>query len=377
MASVLLAGQSVELITLPLIIFRPIQLVVRATLARCYVDTTNYPQRGGTGVSAMTASPTSTPASIDPVGAGFAIGLPLLAGAATLVLAASWQDRLPVPLATHWSLGPEPDGFSRLWSHTWFMVAMIILVGGGSAVAAAFAAVHLMLRRILLIVGLTVTGMMFTINTVLMASQRGLQDASGVPLASWSIGLGVLIGLLAGLAGAGMLQDLRPRVRAASRPGADLPRAANPRLPVTFTIGLASQWLWLICGGTSAGAVIACLAAGSLWPLPLFAPLLLLVFGVSRYRVEADEKGVRVRTIGTVMLAYDLDEIAGACVIDVNPFWDFGGWGMRFTGGGRYGIVTAKGPAAQITMASGDTVTITTSRAEELAGAINTLADTR
>lgn len=64
-------------------------------------------------------------------------------------------------------------------------------------------------------------------------------------------------------------------------------------------------------------------------------------------------------------------------MVHVNPFLDFGGWGIRFKSKGRYGVVTAKGPAAQIAMAGGDVLTITTARAEELAGALNTLADKR
>lgn len=111
---------------------------------------------------------------------------------------------------------------------------------------------------------------------------------------------------------------------ATERPGADLPRVASPELPIEFTIGLNPKWLWLAFG-----------------------------------------------------LTYDPDETTGARVISVSPGRDFGGWGIRFKGKGRYGIITTKGPAAQITMAGGNILTITTERAEELAGAINTLADGR
>lgn len=79
--------------------------------------------------------PTGPEKTIDPVGAGFAIGLPLLAAAVTIGLTALWQDQLPAQIATHWGSGPEP--------------------------------------------GLTLPGLMFTINTALMATQLGLPDAWG------------------------------------------------------------------------------------------------------------------------------------------------------------------------------------------------------
>ncbi|WP_024793007.1 DUF1648 domain-containing protein [Tomitella biformata] len=314
---------------------------------------------------------------IDPVGAVFAFGIPLVAAAVTIALTAMWQDRLPTQIGTHWSSGPEPDGFSGVWSNTWFMVAMIIVIGGGCSTIAAFASVQLMLRRIMLVVGLTVTGLMFTVNTAMMASQLDLQDSADARLNTGSIGLGVLIGVFVGLLGARALLDLRPRVQATARPDANLPRAASPQLPIEFNLGVRPVWLWLVCGLSAAGTVITCIAVGSLWPLPLFAPVPLLMFATARYHVEADKDGVRVRSLGAAMLSYELSEIEGARVVAVHPFRDFGGWGMRFKGQGRYGVVTEKGPAAQISMAGGDVLTITTARAEELAGALNTLADQR
>lgn len=50
---------------------------------------------------------------------------------------------------------------------------------------------------------------------------------------------------------------------------------------------------------------------------------------------------------------------------------------MRIKRPNRYGLVTNTGPALVITTESGHELTITTDRAEEMAGAINTLADRR
>lgn len=315
--------------------------------------------------------------ALDPVGAAFAIGVPLLAAAVTLGLTALWQDRLPAALATHWGSGSAPDGFSSPWSNSWFVAALIVLIGGGCAATAGFARAQLMLRRVMLVTGLTLTGLIFTVNTVLMSSQLGLHDASEARLEAWSIGAGVLLGIAVGVVGSASLQDLRPRVRATAGPDAALPRAAHPALPIAFTLGVSDRVVGAVCGLVGVGALIACLAAGSLWPLPIFIPALLLLFATARFRVEADERGVRVRTAGAAVLTYNLDEVAAARVVAVDPFRDFGGWGLRFTGKGRYGVVTAKGPAVQVSMAGGDVLTISTERAEELAGALNTLADRR
>src|SRR5699024_5710101 len=140
-------------------------------------------------------------------------------------------------IATHWSDGSGTDGFSSPWSHAGVIAALIVLIGGGIGAVAAAAPVQLMLRRVMLGVSGVVTGLIATVDIVLLAGQRGLQDASAARLEEWSIGVGVLVGLVIGLVGAASLRDHRVRVPASAPPPAGLPRADPLDLPVTDSVG--------------------------------------------------------------------------------------------------------------------------------------------
>lgn len=74
---------------------------------------------------------------------------------------------------------------------------------------------------------------------------------------------------------------------------------------------------------------------------------------------------------------YAIEEITGASVREVNPFEDFGGWGLRVKGRGNYAVATTKGPAVFVTFANGQRLTITTEHADRVAGTLNSLASQR
>lgn len=314
---------------------------------------------------------------IDPAGLVFGVGFPVAAALLTLVLTALWSDRLPERIATHWTSAAQPDGFSDPWSNAWLLAALVLVVGGGIGLIAAFTAVQLMMRRMMLVIGCLVAGMIATVNVVLMASQLDLADASQARLQLWSLGLGTLIGLLVGLLGAWLLRDHRLRVRAEARPAAELPRADRLRLPMTEPVGLSTATAIAIYGLLAAVALATCLVAGSWWPAPLVAALGLLIGFTTRFLVVIDADGVRVLCLGMTVISYDAAEVAGASTTTVNPFTDFGGWGLRVLPRRHYGLVTRRGPAFVVNFAGGDKLTVTTARADELAATINSLADRR
>ena len=111
--------------------------------------------------------------------------------------------------------------------------------------------------------------------------------------------------------------------------------------------------------------------------LAVFLPVCLLVVGLLRFRVVVDEAGLRVFNMGMCAVGYGVDELEGAKVTEIAPFRDFGGWGLRVKGRGNYGVVTETGPALVFTAANGQRLTVTSDRAEEMAGALNALADRR
>ncbi len=312
---------------------------------------------------------------IDPAGAVFGLGVPVGAAGLTLVVTALWVDRLPAEIATHWSGGSGPDGFSSPWSNAWSIAALIAVIGGGLGAVSAAARAQLMLRRVMLAVSGLVTGLIATVDIVLLATQRDMPDASDARLNEWSIGVGVLIGLILGLIGAALLRDHRVRVPAAAPPPGGLPRADRLVLPVTDTVGAGRRVSTAVYGFLLVAAVVVCVLARSLWPLPPVAACALLAAAVLRFRVVLDGDGLRVLCLGAPVIEYGAEEFAEADVRTVEPFAEFGGWGLRVRARRRYGVVTRRGPGVTVRTGSGDSLTVTTDRAAEFAAAVNSLAD--
>ncbi|PQP23145.1 DUF1648 domain-containing protein [Rhodococcus opacus] len=313
---------------------------------------------------------------VDPAGAVFGLLLPVLAALFGVILTKIWEPRLPAEIATHWTT-TSPDGFATPMSSAWTFALVTVLFGGGCAAIAALAQAMLMMRRTMLVVGLSVVGLILTVLVVLLYVQLDVTDVSSTELPLWSLGLGVVIGAVVGLLGAALLRDYRPRVSATSPPDPRLPRADHPAT-VADTVGfgtVGSLVLLLLLG--VAPAVAVCLLVDAWWPLAVFFPVGLLVVSLLRFRVIVDPSGIRVVNMGMTALQYGVDEIEGARVDVIKPFDDFGGWGLKVKGRRNYGVVTRTGPAVIVTTACGDRLTVTSARAEDMAGALNTFADRR
>ncbi len=59
----------------------------------------------------------------------------------------------------------------------------------------------------------------------------------------------------------------------------------------------------------------------------------------------------------------------------LNPFWEFGGWGLRLDIAGRTGVVTRRGPAIRGSTGRRERVLVTVDGADLAAATLNTLAD--
>ncbi|MFE3291136.1 DUF1648 domain-containing protein [Rhodococcus sp. NPDC059234] len=311
--------------------------------------------------------------TFDPAGLLFGVAVPALAASTGLLLTRMWQQRLPAAIATHWT-GETPDGFTTLWSAAWTFAIVIVLIGGGAAAIAALAGGLLMMRRTMLIVGLTVVGLMFAIWVALLLAHLDLATAEGARLPTSSIGVGVLAGAAVGLLGAALLRDYRPRTPATDRPDASLPRGPLD-LPIVDRRGLGTGTTAVLVAIGAAITLGLCRLAGSWWLLAIFLPVCVLVVGLLRFRVTVDVNGIRIYNMGMCALDYRVEELVGARVGEVTPFKDFGGWGLRIKGRGNYGLVTDTGPALMLTAANGQRLTVSTDRAEQMAGALNALAD--
>lgn len=313
--------------------------------------------------------------TFDPAGVAFGVLVPVAAAVTVLVTAQAWKSRLPSEIATHFS-GGTADGFTATSSASWTFVLVIVLVGGGCSAVAALGQALLMMRRTMLIVGSAVTGLMLALWLALMSANLDIADPADADLSTTSIAVGILVGGAVGLLGASRLRDHRDRRPASGRPDARLPRGPVD-VPIVASVGLGTGTTAVLIGIGALVTVGLCRLTGSWWMLAVFLPVCVLVVGLLRFRVVVDEAGLRVFNMGMCAVGYGIDELEGVKVTEIAPFRDFGGWGLRVKGRGNYGVVTETGPALVFTAANGQRLTVTTDRAEEMAGALNSLADRR
>ncbi|MFZ2174489.1 MAG: DUF1648 domain-containing protein [Rhodococcus sp. (in: high G+C Gram-positive bacteria)] len=311
---------------------------------------------------------------VDPAGALFGILLPILAAVSGVILTKAWEPRLPAEIATHWTT-TSPDGFATPISSAWTFALVIVLFGAGCSAIAALAPAMLMIRRTMLVVGLSLVGLVLTVQVMMLSGQLDVPSAADTELPMWSIGLGVVLGAVVGVTAAGRLRDYRRRVPATARPDPRLPRTTSPDA-VIDDVGFraAGSVVLLVLLGVLPGVGVA-LLVDAWWPLAVFVPLGSLIVSLLRFRVVVDRSGISVLNLRLPALAYGIDEIEGAEVAIVKPFDDFGGWGLKVKGTGNYGVVTRTGPAVIVTTACGDRLTVTSPKAEQMAAVLNTLAD--
>ncbi|RVW02367.1 DUF1648 domain-containing protein [Rhodococcus spongiicola] len=320
-------------------------------------------------------TPPPGPRVVDHAGAIFGLVVPVLAAAAGVVVTYVLEPRLPERIATPWS-GSAPEALVSPTTSAWSLAAIVLIVGGGCCAIAALAQARLMMRRVMLLLGLTIVGGLLAAAVATTVGQLDAVAVVDTPLPVGAIGLGLAVGAVVGLVGASLLRDHRVRTSATEAPAADLPRGI-PEMPITDQVGMRAGELAATGVALVAPAALVCWLANAWWPLGMYLPFVLLAMTILQFRLVVDAESIRVQNMGMSAIEYGTDEVLGAKVTHVRPFQDFGGWGLKSKGRGDQGVVTRTGPAVVITFACGDRLTVTTPRAEEIAGALNTLADQR
>jgi hypothetical protein len=301
-------------------------------------------------------------------------GLGILAAAG--VVAWSWRNNLPDPVATHWGRGGTPDGFSALSS------AIAIPVGSGVVLVLAFGALtwaigHSSVNR-RLDAALT-AWVSFFMAIILLGSlwgQRGLSNAhqahgiDGVLLASF-----VGAAIAAVLAALAVPKDARqPTTHVVD---ADAPRVRLGAGQLTTWTGHASSPAAFAIAVPLTVLLVGLAVFTQLWATLVLDVLILGVLAsMSSFDIRVDQTGVTIRSaMGLPRYRIPLDEVVRADVTEVSPVRDFGGWGWRVGRGGRVGIVLRKGAGLLIERTGGRSVVVTVDNAATAAGVVNALAD--
>ncbi|MFE7539810.1 SdpI family protein [Streptomyces platensis] len=284
------------------------------------------------------------------------------------------SGRLPDPLATHFRLGGQADGFTSVQGFLTGSLALFLLLG-------AVVGFLVQLRPAAPEVPWVIAGGYATVavtgyaDCVTLLNNVDAADASAVRVPQWELFLGLAVALCAGalgrlLAGAAPVAPRQPR-GAVSRLGLSATATAgwsrtiaSPPLAVLGGLLLAVGLLvglfadWIASAGLLFGAAVS---------LPL-----------ASVRVTVDRRGL---TLAPALLSsrcrfrrIPVDRIEEAGSRHISCFAEFGGWGYRIRAG-RSGFVLRSGEGIVVRLTNGREFVVTVDDAATAAALLNTYTD--
>ena len=292
----------------------------------------------------------------------------------------SFVDELPETVVTHWGTGGVADGFTSRDSAPWWALVGLVMGWGLGALVLALARHDATQRRIGVGVAAgTATFIAATMATTLWI-QRGATDPTEISGVDVAITVSLVVALILGFVAARTVPGAEAEATAATGPvPADAPRAdtrgqQSPRWDGTAR---PARGIWVLL------VLLPVLFAGLAWvtgmwlfPLVVGGIVALAVLGFSFFRVAVGPEGLLIRgLLGAPSWRIALSDVVRAEVTEVDPLWQFGGWGYRLGTDGRTGFVLRKGQALEVTRGDGARWVITVDDAEAAAGLLNTLAE--
>lgn len=304
---------------------------------------------------------------------------PLVITAAGIVVALSVIPSLPVPTATHWGPDGEPDGFG---SPAVSLIILAVAMIGYSILSFAVArsVVITVVQRVILTIGPAMAALLSVVLVGTLVAQAGLADAQDAPSIFPVLGLGfaalVAVGVIAWfLLPRSTAAAVHESVQAAEL-GADQRVAWMQRAEPSRLVGglVLTIMVLAIGGGGVALAYVAPLFAFIIW---LVVMLLVAALAIASmfWIVTVDGRGITVRSVfGFPRFSVPAADVDGVAVITVNPPVDFGGWGIRWGGRKRVGVITRSGEALEVTRKSGGALVVTVPQPEKGAALLKALA---
>jgi len=290
----------------------------------------------------------------------------------TVLLASRWSQ-IPAIVATHWGPG---GGVDATQSRSSFVLTTALFLLG---LTAFFALIARNLpsdgRRLLAATASGTAALIAVLTYGTVLTQAGLSDPYKAVISARVIVAAVVLVVVTATA----LWRLNPLPPPAVRaPGANLSTdartidAAPGERLVWVGRSAPAGWLMGILGVIFAAATAASWVAGGGWTavIPLAAGALTVV--MLSARVVINDNGIRVASAGIPWLRVPLDEVRGASGSSINPFVDFGGFGMRY-GRSKRGFVTRKGEALLLEQADGTKTYVSINHADQAAAVVNTL----
>jgi len=312
------------------------------------------------------------------------VTIPLLIALAGVIAVLVSLPQLPNPVAVHWGTSGAADGFGPPWLALILPPVVVLLY-----TALVVPVIHMTDERHVVTANqkliLSIASFLAVVVTGVIAGstvmQRGLADAASapsvVPLLLTSFGIAI--------ACAWGLWFVLPPVSPPSDVADEVP---------TLDLDVTARGVWIENIGPSRSlgivliVVVTAAAVGgavALWLTSLFtvflvyapamAAVVLLTVGTVYWTVTIDSRGIRVvSALGFPRFVIALADIESGVVTAVPPIGHFGGWGLRWGGRGRTGIILRSGEALQVKRTNGRALVVTVSRAATAAALLNALA---
>jgi hypothetical protein len=312
-----------------------------------------------------------------------AVFAPLAVVLVTAGLMLTWTSSVPNPVAVHWGEDGRPDGAGSAASIVILVVVLgfsFIAILGGIVVFVSHRGGLSRMMKLAAVLVLWFSALVSIAMAWSLAEQRGIASWRDAPSPLPGFALGFAVGLVLAVAAwfslpraIGGWQAVPPQATPALalQPTERASWHHNVALPAAFA------WLWLLLSvllvGTAVLEIVT--SGGRLWPLSLIPVVILFaVFATFSWTIRVDASGVVARsTVGVPWVRVPLSDIAGAEIVRVDPFRQFGGWGIRWGLNRDLGIVLRSGDALRVERKTGRSLVVTVDDAASAAALLNGL----
>ncbi|MEI3847301.1 MULTISPECIES: DUF1648 domain-containing protein [unclassified Microbacterium] len=275
----------------------------------------------------------------------------------------------PATIAVHWSASGEADRFAPAWTQP---IATVVF-GLGVPVLIALTSLPGLRRgdhgptyRLMGATAAAVSAMVSVALTWTLAMQAGLDSAADAPAVWPALVTSLVAASVAGVA-AWFVQPRGESAGAVTPPAIPLALSAHEQALWMRTTSIARGAAIAIFAGVLVIALSAAVAGVTgaepllVWFLVGVAVLLLAIAATTlAFHVRVDDSGMHVESVlGIPRYHVPLGDIESAARVDVNPMGEFGGWGLRLSTGGRFGVVLRAGEAIEVLRRSGTRFVVT------------------
>ncbi|MGW5530592.1 DUF1648 domain-containing protein [Streptomyces xanthochromogenes] len=301
----------------------------------------------------------------------------LLALAVDLTLYVLLHDRLPDPLASHFTGNGRSDGTQSRGSAPVFACVLHLGLGALWAGMAAVGGPAVRRLRWLIAAGYATAGFVGYLLAATLLANADATDPARVRLPLWQIAVGAGVAVLAAALGRLLLMVLpTPPPEPSSRPDADrTPRLDLAEGEVAGWMRRAPSRVLLVCGAllfVAAGALLFALGP-SHGVGALFGAVVCLVFSCPYVTVDRRGLTARPTALPWPRIRIPLSDVDRAVSRDIKVLAEYGGWGYR-TRTGKSGLMLRSGEAIVIRRSDGREFAVTVDDAGTAAALLNTLA---